>query len=522
MTFHGREGKSLLAKNSFFNLLGQILPMLVGVVTIPYIVKGLGINGYGILSIAFMVLGYFSIFDLGLSRATVKFVAQNLSPDRIHKVPELVWTSLGLLVALGCGGGILAAAVVPIAVTHFLKMPASFVGEARTSLFILCASMPVMLGNDAIRGVLEATQRFDLVNYVKVPASICFYLFAALAIPFGVRVSGIVLILVLVRVVTAFLYLALCFRALPNLRGSFGFSRHAIRPLTSFGGWIMVSNITGPIGGNVERFLIAAGLSVGMLTYYSVPFDLVGKIAIFPASIAPALFPYFSYHGEGKGNEVKDVTSRSIKYLLLVMTPVTSVFIFFAKDILLLWMGPQFAAQSTVVMQIVAILFFFNCFAYIPYTSVQALGRPELKAILDLVALPIYAAGCWWLMRLIGLSGAALAKLLVTILDCSVLYFFAWRMKAFQVRDLVSGPLCRALVVSGGLFMSVYFVHSFRMNLVLSGLLLTFCFALYAVVFWMLAVDEEDRDTLMGFWKKALSVTKRRRPSYPPLAEVGE
>ncbi len=522
MKFHGQEGKSLLAKNSFFNLLGQVLPMIVGVVTIPYIVRGLGVNGYGILSIAYMVLGYFSIFDLGLSRATVKFVAQNLSPDKIHKVPELVWTSLGLLVGLGCAGGILAAAFVPLAVTHFLKMPDAFVGEARTSLLILCASMPVMLGNDALRGVLEATQRFDLVNYVKVPGSICFYFFAALAIPFGVHVSGIVLILVLVRLSTAFAYLALCFCALPNLRGNFRFSRAAIRPLASFGGWIMVSNITAPIGGNIERFLIASGLSVGMLTYYSVPFDLVGKIAIFPASIAPALFPYFSYHGEGTGNEVKDVTSRSIKYLLLVMTPVTAVFIFFAKDILQLWVGAQFAAQSTEVMQLVAVLFFFNCFAYIPFTSVQALGRPELKAILDLIALPIYAVGCWWLMRRMGLNGAALAKLLVTILDCSVLYFFAWRMKAFHVRDLMSGPLFRALVASGGLFFAVYLIHSLRVSLVLSGLFLTVGFATYAVAFWVVAVDQDDRGTLMGFWRKSLSLVKGKQGSATPLVEVGE
>jgi O-antigen/teichoic acid export membrane protein len=522
MTFHGQEGKSLLAKNSFFNLLGQVLPMFVGVVTVPYVIRGLGVNGYGILSIAFMVLGYFSIFDLGLSRATVKFVAQNLSADKIHKVPELVWTSLGLLVALGCAGGVLAAAFVPLAVSHFLKMPASFVGEARASLFILCASMPVMLGNDALRGVLEATQRFDLVNYVKVPASICFYLFAALAIPFGVKVSGVVLILVLIRLSSAFVYLGLCFRALPNLRANFGFSRAAIRPLASFGGWIMVSNITGPISGSLERFLIASGLSVGMLTYYSVPFDLVCKIAIFPNSIAPALFPYFSYHGEGTGNEVKDVTSRSIKYLLLVMTPITAVFVFFAKNILQLWVGPQFAAQSTVVMQLVAVLFFFNSFAYVPFTSVQALGRPELKAILDLVTLPLYAVGCWWLMRRMGVNGAALAKLLVTVLDCSVLYFFAWRMKAFHVRDLASGPLFRALVISGGLFAAVYFIHSFHINLVLSGVLLTVCFAAYALAFWVVAVDQEDRGTLIGFWRKALALLKRGQASTAPLVEVGE
>src|ERR1700704_300382 len=144
MTLKTLHSKGLIARNSIFNLLGQILPMLVGVLTIPYIIRGLGTDGYGILSIAWMVLGYFSIFDLGLSRATVKFVAEHLSPDKIHKVPELVWTSLGLLILLGCAGGLLVAAFVPLAVTHYFKMPASFVGEARTALFILAASMPVI------------------------------------------------------------------------------------------------------------------------------------------------------------------------------------------------------------------------------------------------------------------------------------------------------------------------------------------------------------------------------------------
>ncbi len=484
--------------------------MFIGVVTIPYIVRGLGVNGYGMLSIGYMVLGYFSIFDLGLSRATVRFVAQNLTPEKSHKVPELVWTSLALLTSLGVVGGCIAAAFVPYMTTHVLKMPASFVGEAKASLYILCASMPIMLGNDALRGVLEAAQRFDLINYVKVPGSVCFYLFAALAIPFGVQAAGIILILVGVRLITTFAYLAFCFRAIPGLKSNFRVSREAIRPLASFGGWIMVSNITAPIGSNLERFLIASGLSVGMLTFYSVPFDLIGKITIFPASIAPALFPYFSFHADGKGTEVSDITSRSIKFLLVVMTPITAVFVFFAKDILQLWLGAQFAAQSAVVMQLVAILFFFNCFAYIPFTSVQALGRPELKAILDLAALPVYGVACWFLMRRLGINGAALAKLLVTVLDCTVLYFFAWRMKAFHVQALFFGSLFRALVSSAAVATTIFFIHMLHLNLFVSAALVAVSMLAYAWSFWKFSVDDDERLALNGisrqvrlqFWRK--------------------
>lgn len=68
----------LLARNTAMNLVGQVIPLLVGLATIPYVVRGLGADGFGILSIAWVLLGYFSLFDLGLGRATIKFVAEVL------------------------------------------------------------------------------------------------------------------------------------------------------------------------------------------------------------------------------------------------------------------------------------------------------------------------------------------------------------------------------------------------------------------------------------------------------------
>lgn len=506
METHTLQRKKLLIKGGALNLLGQILPMAVGIVVIPYLVHGLGVNGYGILSIASLILGYFGIFNLGLSRATVKFVAEHLSPERIHKVPEIVWTSFLLLVSIGTVVGVSAAFFVPWAVTRLFKMPVSFMGEARTGLFLLCASMPIMLGVDALRGVLEAAQRFDLINLVRVPASVGYFGLAALAVALGVKVPGVIMLLIAVRFLSGTAYMLFCLRVFPGLRSGPQFSRAALRPLTVFGGWIMISNITGPVFGYIERFMIASILSVGMLTYYTVPFDVVGKVLIFPMSIVPALFPYFSYHGDRSREAVRDVTSRTAKYILLFLAPITAVAVFFAYDILRLWMGAAFAARGAGVMQIVAVLFFVNAFAMIPYTSVQALGRPELKAILDLIALPIYVALAWWLMRRMGINGAAFAKLLLTVFDCLFLYLFAWKMKAFRARDCFSGPLFRAIAASAGLFACIFAVRSLDLSLISSALLVLACCGVYAVVFWVVAVDGRERTTLRDLMQQAFAV----------------
>jgi O-antigen/teichoic acid export membrane protein len=204
------------------------------------------------------------------------------------------------------------------------------------------------------------------------------------------------------------------------------------------------------------------------------------------------------------------------------MTPVTAVLVFFAKDILTLWLGAQFASQSTIVLQLVAVLFFFNAFSLISFTSVQALGRPDLKAIWDLIALPIYAVGAWWLMRRWGIDGAALAKLLISIADCFLLYEIARRMKAFSVRDFGSGPLLRAVLASGALTFVVFLIASLHAKILVSLVLLTICCSCYAAVFWMVAVDGDERVALAAMYRQALGLVKPGNVSKPPRIAVDD
>ena len=47
----------LLARNTLFNLLGQGLPMLVAIFAIPLLIGMLGTERFGVLTIAWIVMG---------------------------------------------------------------------------------------------------------------------------------------------------------------------------------------------------------------------------------------------------------------------------------------------------------------------------------------------------------------------------------------------------------------------------------------------------------------------------------
>ncbi len=51
-----------------------------------------------------------------------------------------------------------------------------------------------------------------------------------------------------------------------------------------------------------------------------------------------------------------------------------------ANDGLRLWLGPEFARNSTAVLQLLAVGVFFNTLGVLPWVLIQGAGRPDLTA----------------------------------------------------------------------------------------------------------------------------------------------
>lgn len=77
------------------------------------------------LTLAWMVVGYFSLFDLGLGRAMTQLVAERLGRDNRAAIPAMVWTAMTLMTGLGLAGAALVALASPWLVGHVLEIPRS-------------------------------------------------------------------------------------------------------------------------------------------------------------------------------------------------------------------------------------------------------------------------------------------------------------------------------------------------------------------------------------------------------------
>lgn len=498
-----RKG-SLLARNTALNLAGRVIPVLVNLAAIPYVVHHLGADRFGLLSLAWLVVGYFALFDLGIGPATTKFVAEFLGKGEVAKLPRLVWTAVVSQSCLGCAAAILLAVATPALVDRLLRIPPNLRSEALWVFLTLAVSLPVAFATGSLAGVLSAWQRFDLLNAVNIPFSCLGYALpcAALALGFGLRAG--VFLLVLARLAAFLATLRLCVRVHPALIRHFGFDRSLIRPLLSFGGWVAVSGAVGPVLVYFERFLIGGLISVAAIGFYTPPYMISSKLGVLPSSLVATLFPAFSASAaRGDREWIRSALVRSLKFLVLLVGPATLVMIFFARPVLTLWLGATFAVQGTLVLQILAAGVLLNSLALVPYHLLQGVGRPDLTAKFHLLELPLHIGLTWFLLLRFGLPGAALAWTIRVGLDLVLLIIAACRITQTSPRTLagrdVGGSIATLVVLAVGFSALWGFSQALLMH-VLLGFLLTFGFILGS---WHFVLGVEEKWQIRAWLKTA-------------------
>jgi O-antigen/teichoic acid export membrane protein len=404
---------SLIVRNTALNLLGLALPLAVGFVAIPPTIRALGNDRFGILALVWVVLGYFGLFDLGLGRTATRHVADALGRNEAHRIPASVWTTIGLQTAIGAAGAGLSHVLAPVIVRHVLNIPPAFVGETILTLRLVGWSLPVMFVGSSFRGVLEAAQRFDLVNAVKVPLNALFYALPLVGALTGLTLPGIVLLLVLSRVAALVLWVWLSLRVLPVLRTRPGFRRELVRPIFAFSGWLGLSAVLYAVTTSLDRLVIGSLLTVEAVTFYSAPYEALNRIGVVPNSLSMVLFPAFSFlDGGGRAERVESLFARSTKFLLLSTGPVFILLAFFAGDFLRLWLGPEFAARSAFVVIVLAGGFFVNTVVAVPNNYLMGIGRVDLAPKYQALELVAFTALTWAGAKIAGIRGVAAASAL--------------------------------------------------------------------------------------------------------------
>jgi O-antigen/teichoic acid export membrane protein len=424
--------KKVLVKGILWNLIGKFMPMMVAFLSIPFVIKGVGIEKFGILTLIWSVIGYSSLFDLGLGRALTQLVSKKIGENDTQDLPGLIWTGIFLLFCLSLFGSLVLSLNAGFIASKLLKVSSDYLPECINSIYFISLCLPVFFISSACGGVLASYQKFGVINAVNIPLAVLNFIGPLIILPFTKELNYIVASLVLGRIISMVLFFYFCGKIVENFY-YLGFKTEYVKKMLKFGGWVTVSSIISPIMVTFDRFFISNILSASVVAYYTTPYEVTTRMLIVPGCIVSVMFPAFSKELTSDPLRAKRMFVKSLKYTILILAvPCTALF-FFAKPALSLWINAEFASKSYLIAQTLAVGVLIVGSSYIPYNFIQAMGRSDITAKFHLIELPFYILTLFMLVKTFGITGAAYAWTGRVLLDAILLQTYSTKLfRTFQ------------------------------------------------------------------------------------------
>ena len=407
-----------LVTDSAWNFLSLVIPAVVALPVFAWIARLVGIELFGIFTLSFAIAGYASIFDLGLSRALIREVAIN--KDKPNVVSIFINTATVLIFILSAVAS-LAVFCSSHWIVDFINVSSAYKNDAINGIQLLALCLPPMLVTQVWLSYFEGLEQFAHLSYFKVISNLAIVLFPlALALyypSFTMLVLGLVIARFLAFIASA-LWVTKYIKIKPDINWSYA------TQLFQFGSWLTVSSVIGPVMVYFDRFILSSMIGAKQVAFYTAPSELVLRLITLPSAVSRTLFPNFSANTTVDNQRVYKL---SVIILGLSATLIALPIFIFAEDILILWMGAEFAGEPKWVLRILVIGFVINAMAQVPFTQLQANGFSKVTALVHCAEALPYLIILYVLINSYGIIGAALAWFIRVVVDMTVFFILNYK-----------------------------------------------------------------------------------------------
>jgi len=410
-----------LGRATLANILGMAAPVLVQLGTVPFYLHAIGVDRYGVMAVAWLLLGYFNIFDFGFGRAITRRIASLHDQDGAARA-DVFWTGTLCSLVTGLVGGLVLWPLSWYLFETIFHIHGSLLQEARASAPIIGMIVPVATTISALAGTLQGRSAFVSLNIAQtlgMTLSQVAPLFVALAL--SPSLPALMAAAIIGRLSTAAILFWLCLKHVPAKPWP-RLSRKEITPLFEQGKWMMLIAVIDPLLTTVDRFVIGNVMTIAAVACYSIAYNLISRVSMLPYSFQSVIFPQMSKGTESEAHALMTASMRATAWL---MTVVCACGILLVKPAMLLWLqhrSQSIALTAAPQAQILLLGVWINALAGAPYLFLQGRGRSDIPAKFHTLEVVVYLPTLFLCLHHFGLSGASIAWDLRVLGDALLLF----------------------------------------------------------------------------------------------------
>jgi O-antigen/teichoic acid export membrane protein len=439
-----------VAKNAFANIVRGGASALVALAVPPFLTRALPPEKYGAWVLVLQLAAYVGYLEFGIQTAVGRFVAHGNECSDFEHRDKIINTALALLTAACLLAVTLIGLLMAVLPRFFRQMPSGLYPDVRIALALVGGSLAVGLPASVFNGIFVGLQRYEIPAAIVAGSRGFSAVLLVLIARHGGSIQAMALSVAVVNLVSYVLQWLISRRYASDIRLSHRLvSAHAGRELAGYCGSLTVWSFAMLLVSGLDLTLVGA-FDFERVAFYAVAAGLVTFVAGLQNAVFSAMMPSTAVlHARGAswelGRMVIDGTRYGMFLLLLTGLPLLLA----AKPILQIWVGPVYAAQGAILLEILVVANIVRLSA-VPYivtligTRQQRLVvlTPVLEGVTNLSVSVL--AGHYW-----GAIGVAFGTLCGALIGAAGVLVYNMPRTAevrFSLREYVFESLLRPIL----------------------------------------------------------------------------
>jgi O-antigen/teichoic acid export membrane protein len=415
---------------------------LVSLAAIPFYLKFLGIEAYGLIGFFATTQALLQFLDMGMSPTINREVARCAASGKIQQSGHLLHTLAVVYWSMALMIGLSILVLAPFIAEYWLTSKEFSVTTLSFVVMLMGLVVACRWPVGLYQGALIGAQRLTVasgINMVMVSVG------AIGAVSILAFVSPTIEAFFIWQGIVGLVYALVMRSAAWRIVGKLSHLKFSVTKLKEV--WRFTAGMTGVAltalaFTQLDKVLLSNLLGLEYFGYYMLAAVVVSALSILVSPVYNVVFPRFSMLvAKGDNDQIVELYRLGTRMLATVIFPVAMVLVFFSRDIVLIWTGnPDVASEVGPLVSLLVMGTALNGVMYFPYALQLAYGKTWIPLLINLILMCFLVPIMYYLVGIYGALGGALAWLVVEV--CYVL-LGSWLTHRHMLEGIALRWLCR-------------------------------------------------------------------------------
>lgn len=477
----------------------------------PFVIGKLGLEEYGVYSLAKSFTLYLGLFNLGVGQAVPKFVNQAVAEkdfkarDNVFKIFTCIYLVISLAVLL-CGG-----ALSIYSGRLFGAIPSDLDTTLQLLIGLVTLNTAMGMFGGLYTAVIQSHHKFVFPKILGALMGVAAPALSALFLWFGYRSIAMMCIAVFL---TLFFGVAQIFYVHKVLGVKFSFGKidwGSLRNVFHFSKYIFLGAVASVLYDATDKVILGVYANAQAIAVYSVGAMLSMYSATLARGVSDLLFPKINTMlARGAVNSELDTLMLKVGRLqYIILGYILCGFILLGDHFIFLWVGDDFKSAywiALLIMVPMSIPRLQSC----GVSFLIAMNRHGFRASIFFLIAVLNVAGSLWAVQQWGAIGCAAVTGISGLVGSGLIMNVYYRMKigldiATFWKGIINMSFAFIVILAGGLVLKPYLTIDRWSSLLIAGSCYT---AFYFLLLWFRGLNLYEKNLIIGL---AAKVTSRLR-----------